>query len=128
MSPIQALHQPDIYSSPKEFVPDRWLNATPDQLKRMEAAFVPFGRGPRICMGIRSVDVTFWVCPADGFETSSLGYANLYHIVSSVCRRFEIQAVDTVHERDIEIARDLFVSKHSKASTGVKIRILREYK
>ncbi|KAI8650627.1 hypothetical protein NCS57_01397100 [Fusarium keratoplasticum] len=44
-----SLHRlPGIFSNPNVFNPDRWLNATPE----MHGSFIPFGGGPRICVGI----------------------------------------------------------------------------
>jgi cytochrome P450 len=33
------------------FRPERWLEAPPEQLKRMDAYYVPFGLGSRTCLG-----------------------------------------------------------------------------
>jgi cytochrome P450 len=33
------------------FRPERWLDSSPDQLKQMDAYFMPFGLGSRTCMG-----------------------------------------------------------------------------
>lgn len=34
-----------------EFRPERWLEATPDQLKNMDRSFLAFGYGARTCIG-----------------------------------------------------------------------------
>jgi cytochrome P450 family 3 subfamily A len=50
--PIFALHRdPEIYPYPDEFQPDRFS----DQNKRLREneAFIPFGAGPRNCVGMR---------------------------------------------------------------------------
>jgi cytochrome P450 len=33
------------------FRPERWLDSSPDQLKQMDAYYMPFGLGSRTCMG-----------------------------------------------------------------------------
>ncbi|KAK8015084.1 hypothetical protein PG990_008380 [Apiospora arundinis] len=39
---------PEVYASPGEFVPDRWLQASTTAMRRN---FVPFSRGSRNCLG-----------------------------------------------------------------------------
>ena len=43
-----ALHDPEIYSNPDEFIPDRWYEATEDMNKRN---WLVFGSGPHLCIG-----------------------------------------------------------------------------
>lgn len=45
-----------IYPKPKEFLPERWLNnpRAPDG-SSLDRYFVAFGKGPRICLGIKYV-------------------------------------------------------------------------
>lgn len=52
MIPIAAIqNDPDIYPDPNRFDPDRM---TTDKMKaRHPCSFMPFGAGPRICIGIR---------------------------------------------------------------------------
>jgi cytochrome P450 len=40
-----------IFPSPEEFRPERWLDATPQQLKEMEQTMFQFGAGSRVCLG-----------------------------------------------------------------------------
>uniref|UniRef100_A0A914YJM5 Cytochrome P450 n=1 Tax=Panagrolaimus superbus TaxID=310955 RepID=A0A914YJM5_9BILA len=51
-APIYAIHHdPEIYENPEEFIPERFL---PDEVSsRHPMAFLPFGAGPRICLGMR---------------------------------------------------------------------------
>jgi cytochrome P450 len=50
--PIYAIHHdPEIYENPEEFIPERFL---PDEsASRHPMAFLPFGAGPRNCLGMR---------------------------------------------------------------------------
>ncbi|SCN70625.1 related to benzoate 4-monooxygenase cytochrome P450 [Fusarium fujikuroi] len=44
-----SLHRlPEVFSTPYKFDPDRWLSPTAE----MQEAYIPFGGGPRICIGI----------------------------------------------------------------------------
>jgi cytochrome P450 len=59
---IWSMHRDaDLWSQPDAFVPERWLHASPkpgdagemDAQHRMFPGFLPFGDGPRICIGRR---------------------------------------------------------------------------
>ena len=39
-------HMPSLFPQPEKFLPDRWLTATPSPY-----AYLPFGAGPRMCVG-----------------------------------------------------------------------------
>ncbi|KAL9601749.1 MAG: hypothetical protein Q9179_002771 [Wetmoreana sp. 5 TL-2023] len=109
MSPKDALHHPTIYPSPKAFDPSRWLTTDdPKHKAMMEMAFLPFNKGPRVCIG------------------SQLAYANIYHVLAALFRRFDLELVDTIRERDVDIARDQFVSKPHPQSKGVSVRVVGE--
>ncbi|BES97499.1 cytochrome P450 [Nesidiocoris tenuis] len=50
MIPAYAIHRDSqYYADPEEFVPERWES---DE-KRMPCTYLPFGDGPRICIGMR---------------------------------------------------------------------------
>ncbi|CAG9988548.1 unnamed protein product [Clonostachys byssicola] len=47
-----AIHyRPDVFPDPHMFKPDRWLEADGATLQAMEACYMPFGYGARLCLG-----------------------------------------------------------------------------
>ncbi len=50
-SPHLAGRDPDSWTDPLRFDPDRFVNMTPDQKLASDQAWVPFGRGPHMCIG-----------------------------------------------------------------------------
>ncbi|KAL8966025.1 MAG: hypothetical protein Q9183_003559 [Haloplaca sp. 2 TL-2023] len=44
-----VLHDPSYFAEPESFLPERWLEATP----RPDSYFVPFGKGTRMCQGMK---------------------------------------------------------------------------
>lgn len=55
MSISRILMDPDIYEEPYSFRPERWNEGTKEQQARLASFFVPFGRGARMCVGIKYV-------------------------------------------------------------------------
>lgn len=52
IGPTLVLHlDPGVYSQPLEWRPERWLDASEEDLKRMDYSYVPFGHGARVCIG-----------------------------------------------------------------------------
>jgi cytochrome P450 len=43
---------PEVFLSPTEFQPERWLTEDKERLHKMELTFFPFGGGPRACPGM----------------------------------------------------------------------------
>ncbi len=46
VSPYITHHSPEIYSQPRRFLPERWFQIKPDPYE-----YLPFGAGPRACIG-----------------------------------------------------------------------------
>lgn len=53
----------------------------------------------------------------------NLALAELYLILGTVFRRFDLELFETTKERDIDIARDCFIGEPSKQSKGVRSRV-----
>jgi cytochrome P450 len=65
---------PDFFPSPEEFIPERWLGTSGRGIEPNQA-FLPFGMGPRICIGRRFATIETMV------------------ILSEIVRNFEILPV-----------------------------------
>jgi cytochrome P450 len=50
-SPYLAGRDPDTWTDPLEFNPDRYLSLTDEQRTATDRAWIPFGRGPHMCLG-----------------------------------------------------------------------------
>lgn len=57
MTPSSILTDPAIFTEPYEFRPERWLGMAAEQAY-LERYFVPFGRGQRMCLGMKYVNHT----------------------------------------------------------------------
>ena len=47
-----VLLDPSVFPKPLEFLPDRWL-ANTSNFDSMNRSYVPFGRGSRMCIGLK---------------------------------------------------------------------------
>lgn len=98
---------PDIFPSPHEFRPERWLKNP-----RLDRYLVPFSKGSRQCLGM------------------NLAYTELYLCLASVFRQYggngqnnpsgEIRLYETTKD-DVEIHYDLFVAIPKADSKGVRV-------
>ena len=76
ISNFYSIHRnPDVYTKPDDFSPDRWVNAT----DRMMKAYMPFAQGKRNCQG------------------QALAYTEMEIIVARVLERFEF----SIHEEGV---------------------------
>lgn len=85
-----ALHDPEVYPDPDTFIPERWLDATPDMTKR---SWLVFGSGPHVCLGQQYVMMLF---------TAMLGkfvlFSNMKHHVTDLSE--EIKVFATIFPKD----------------------------
>lgn len=102
MSIIDLHYHPEIFTNPEAFDPDRWLENDIEKLKSMERAFVPFGRGPRQCIGLELAK-----------EEITLMTGNLFHA-------FDLELFDTA-ARDVSIEHDFFAPWAPMDSNGVRV-------
>ncbi|KAI4221793.1 MAG: hypothetical protein L6R40_008610 [Gallowayella cf. fulva] len=118
------LLDPTIFVNPNAFAPERWLSDNPN-LQRMNQAYVPFGRGTRICVGIKYVlSLPPPYLKMDPSVLSTYQYPSEPKIQCSA-PRFELQLYDTIRERDIDTARDFFIAETSPESPGVRAKVVK---
>ena len=122
-----VLLDPEIFDDPLEFRPQRWLSDNPE-LDRIGQAYLPFGRGSRMCIGLKCVLVTsstltFPVC--SDANSQSLALAEMHILLACLFRRFDLTLYDTSRERDIDVVRDCFIGEASPESKGVKVKLVK---
>jgi len=89
VSPWLLHHDPRWWSEPEAFRPERWLE--PGEPQRPRSAFIPFGGGPRMCIGE----------PFARLEAAMLlaTIARWWRFAGSTDREPELQAVITLRPR-----------------------------
>lgn len=75
-SPYLAGRDPHAWDRPLDFRPERHLEPSPDEAARMDAAWVPFGKGSRRCIGF------------------ALAQMELTLILARLAHRIDLSAVD----------------------------------
>ncbi|GAW24067.1 hypothetical protein ANO14919_136470 [Xylariales sp. No.14919] len=105
MTTLDVLYDTEIFRNPRDFVPERWLdNPKTSEGDHLTRYFVPFGKGPRMCIGV------------------NLAYVELYRVLATLFRRFEFQLCDT-DISDIEIAHDFFVPSPKQDTKGLRVKV-----
>lgn len=49
--------------------------------------------------------------------------AEIYIVLATIFRRFDLELHDTFRERDIEVVRDSFLGEPSLAAKGVRVKL-----
>ncbi|KXH37991.1 hypothetical protein CSAL01_07922 [Colletotrichum salicis] len=63
---LRLIHDnPDVYPEPENFVPERWLGKAGWELEKY---YVPFGKGPRACIGLNIAYLELYLCFANLFS------------------------------------------------------------
>ncbi|KAK8215069.1 putative cytochrome P450 [Phyllosticta paracitricarpa] len=109
MSIMDLHHHASIFTNPKEFVPERWLdepgNFTSEEQRRlMRKYLLPFGKGSRSCIGLELAKLEL-----------VLSAGNLF-------RRFDLELFETT-ERDMEMAHDWIAPFGHADSEGLRVKI-----
>ncbi|KUJ20796.1 cytochrome P450 [Mollisia scopiformis] len=94
-----------IFPNPKDFKPERWIDATGRFDYALEKKYlVNFGRGSRQCLGM------------------NLAYAEMYLTLATLVRRFDMELFETAVE-DVTMVHDFFVAVPKLDSKGVRIKV-----
>lgn len=73
-------HDPEVFPNPDQFEPERWLDASEEQLKMMEQSFFAFGGGSRTCIG------------------RHIAIMEMAKLIPEILRRFELSLPSPDHE------------------------------
>ncbi|RDB30539.1 hypothetical protein Hypma_007214 [Hypsizygus marmoreus] len=73
-------NDPNVFSDPMRFNPDRWLKSEDGNIRELESQFVPFSRGPRMCLGF------------------NLAWCEMYLIFANLFRKLDLNLYQTTKE------------------------------
>lgn len=97
--PLWFLHRdPSVYDEPMRFLPDRWLQASQNASKWM-----PFGAGPRQCIGMRFAMIEARMA------------------LASLVRRFELHACERTDRDELETG-SRFGLTYAKNGVWIQLR------
>lgn len=105
MTTLDVLRDPELFTSPNDFVPERWLdNPRTKTGEGLAKYFVPFGKGPRMCIGI------------------NLAYVEMHLTLAMLFRRFTFELYET-DVSDVEIKHDFMVPQPKLSTKGMRVRV-----
>nr|POE65009.1 trichodiene oxygenase [Quercus suber] len=98
---------PAIFEAPTEFRPERWLKSGPDAKtdQPLSKYLMPFGRGPRMCLGV------------------NLARAELFIGIAVIFRRCNFVLFETTKEA-IEMKADNFIPFPDPKTHGVRVMVV----
>ncbi|KAF1811223.1 trichodiene oxygenase [Eremomyces bilateralis CBS 781.70] len=105
MTIVDLHHDEKIFPQSHSYIPERWLNnPVASTGKALDHYLVPFGRGPRMCMGI------------------NLAWAELHYCLGTVFRQFKFDLFET-DVTDVKMAHDFFIPFVKFDSKGVRVTV-----
>ncbi|KAL7957986.1 putative cytochrome P450 [Trichoderma compactum] len=105
MTTLDVLRDEEIFTDPTSFIPERWLdNPKTSRGDSLSRYYVPFGKGPRMCIGI------------------NLAYVELHVALAMLFRRFKFELYET-DISDVEIAHDFFVPQPKLDTKGMRVKV-----
>ncbi|KAH6645048.1 putative cytochrome P450 [Truncatella angustata] len=106
MTTTDVLYDEKVFPQPRSFVPERWLgNPKTAEGDSLNHYFVPFGKGPRACIGI------------------NLAYVELHLALATLFRRFTFELYGT-DRSDVEMVHDFFVPSPKLNSKGLRVKVI----
>ncbi|KAF6820849.1 cytochrome P450 [Colletotrichum plurivorum] len=95
----------EIFPDPDAFRPERWLGSPKTAAgKPLSRYLVPFGRGPRMCLGM------------------NFAMAELYIGLATVFRRLDLELYETGRDA-VDMAADYFVPIPKEGTEGVRVMV-----
>jgi cytochrome P450 len=107
MDPVHMHHNEEIFPDSYAFKPERWLG-DPIDMKKLQRYNIAFSKGTRQCLGL------------------NLAWAEIYLLLSTVFRRFEMELYET-DASCVQIEADFFLPK-MKNKEGLKVMIKKREK
>nr|A0A1B4XBH0.1 RecName: Full=Cytochrome P450 monooxygenase sdnE; AltName: Full=Sordarin/hypoxysordarin biosynthesis cluster protein E [Sordaria araneosa]BAV32149.1 cytochrome P450 monooxygenase [Sordaria araneosa] len=106
MTTLDVLRDPEVFTSPNNFIPERWLGSpkVANTGESLAKYFVPFGKGPRMCIGI------------------NLAYVEMHLTLAMLFRRFTFELYET-DVSDVEIKHDFMVPQPKLSTKGVRAKV-----
>ncbi|KUI53796.1 Trichodiene oxygenase [Cytospora mali] len=95
---------PNVFTDPTKFNPQRWL----DNPSLKARYFMAFGRGSRMCLGM------------------NLAYAEMLLTIARLVIRFDMEPLDVVKDRDVDVTGDCFNGITRDDSPGIQAKILKD--
>lgn len=91
--------EPSLFPEPERFLPDRWLRSSPHYRKPVQYAYLPFGHGPRMCIGRRVAELEAWVATAlllrqFRVSTSTPEFGQVMKLINMPDRPIDMQLTD----------------------------------
>ncbi|XP_043212504.1 cytochrome P450 CYP12A2-like [Amphibalanus amphitrite] len=98
LSMLMAL-DPHLFPEPERFLPERWLRSSPQYQKVAQYAYLPFGHGPRMCVGRRFAELESWVAAAQllrqfRITTSTPEFGKVMKLINMPDRPIDFQLND----------------------------------
>ncbi|GIK06086.1 hypothetical protein Aspvir_010204 [Aspergillus viridinutans] len=95
---------PELFSDPKRFYPERWMLAA-ERNEGISRFLVTFGKGTRSCIGM------------------NLAYAELHTVLAAIVRRFDLELYETTAE-DIRFMRDKLLPRAKDGPWRIRVKVV----
>ncbi|RAH69896.1 putative cytochrome P450 oxygenase [Aspergillus aculeatinus CBS 121060] len=96
-------NDPTLFPDPDRFYPERWILAA-ERKDGLLRYLVTFGRGNRACLGM------------------NLAYAEMYNVLATVIRRFDLELYETTRE-DVRFVRDKLLPRGRDGPWRVRVKV-----